>query len=153
VTDRRGSRGDDPCPHTGSTAGRRGRIRRRERPAEGRTIRAVAAEAGRDLTGFGWYAFVFVNLDDDGDRARGEAARGLGGTYDQDLGRIVDRAAAAGTPTEVGRRLRDFVAAGARHLVLRPAPGSGDADAVVRRLLDEVLPEVRAHPLDQAPAR
>ena len=33
------------------------------------TIRQVADEDGRDLRDFGWYAFVFVNVDDDGDPA------------------------------------------------------------------------------------
>ncbi|XVQ11469.1 LLM class flavin-dependent oxidoreductase [Spirillospora sp. CA-255316] len=110
-----------------------------------RTIRRIAGEAGRDLGGFGWYAFVFVNVDPDGRRAREEAARTMGGNYDQDFGPMVDRVAAAGTPAEVTRRLREFVDAGARHFVFMPAPGTGDADAIVHRLLDEVVPAVREH--------
>src|SRR5262245_19268646 len=74
-----------------------------------RTIRELAAEAGRDLTGFEWYAFVFVNVDRDGTRARQEAARAIGGTYDQDFQAMIDNVAAAGTPDEVTRKLRDFV--------------------------------------------
>ena len=31
-------------------------------------IRDTAAAEGRDLTDFEWFAFVFVNVDDDGDR-------------------------------------------------------------------------------------
>jgi alkanesulfonate monooxygenase SsuD/methylene tetrahydromethanopterin reductase-like flavin-dependent oxidoreductase (luciferase family) len=107
------------------------------------TIRALAAEAKRDLGRFQWCAFVFVNVDPDGDRAREEAARTMGGNYAQDFRQMVDSVAAAGTPAEVSRRLRDFVDAGARHLVLMPAPGRGDADDLVRRLLDEVVPQVR----------
>ncbi|SEO55040.1 LLM class flavin-dependent oxidoreductase [Trujillonella endophytica] len=109
------------------------------------TIRALAAEAGRDLAGFEWCAFVFVHADPDGGRAREEAARTMGGNYAQDFRQMVDGVAAAGTPAEVTRKLQDFVDAGARHIVLMPAPGGGDADTLVRRLLDDVVPEVRAY--------
>ncbi|MCK9897781.1 MULTISPECIES: LLM class flavin-dependent oxidoreductase [unclassified Frankia] len=105
------------------------------------TIRAVADEAGRDLRQFDWCAFIFVNVDKDGSRARQEAARSLGGTYDQDVRPLIDRVAAVGTPDEVTRRLRDFVAAGARHLLFMPVAGTGDPGAVTRILLEEILPD------------
>lgn len=108
------------------------------------TISALAAEAGRDLTGFEYHAFVFVNVDKDGDRAREEAARTIGGNYDQDFRAMIDNVAAVGTPEEVARKLADFVAAGVQHFVFMPAPGTGDPDDVVHRLLDDVLPAVHA---------
>ncbi|WP_456548830.1 LLM class flavin-dependent oxidoreductase [Blastococcus sp. SYSU D00813] len=108
------------------------------------TIGRLAAAAGRDLASFGWYAFVFVNVDDDGARARQEAARTLGGTYRQDFSDVLGSVAAAGTPAEVTAVLQAFVDAGARHLVLVPAVGTGDRGVVVRRLLDEVTPALRA---------
>jgi probable F420-dependent oxidoreductase len=108
------------------------------------TIRRIATDAGRDLSGFGWYAFVFVNIDADGDRAREGAARTLGATYDQDFRVLVDRVAVAGTPNEVRQKLNDFVDAGARHFVFMPAAGpGGDPDRIVHRLLDDVIPAVR----------
>jgi len=108
------------------------------------TVRAHAAAAGRDLSGFEWCAWIFVNIDDDGDRAREAAAQSMGGTYDQDFRAMVDHVAAAGTPVEVARRVVEFVDAGARHFVFAPVPGpDGDRDRVVRRLLDEVMPAVR----------
>lgn len=109
-----------------------------------RTIREIAAEAGRDLSGFETYAFVFVNVDKDGTRAREEAARTIGGNYNQDLTAMIDNVAAAGTPDEVTRRLGEFVAAGVQHFILMPAAGTGDADVVVRRLVEDVIPAVRA---------
>src|SRR5690242_11274811 len=58
------------------------------------TIRETAAADGRDLTTFEWFAFVFVNVDDDGDRARDDAARFLGGTYTKgDFAAMIDRVA------------------------------------------------------------
>jgi probable F420-dependent oxidoreductase len=107
------------------------------------TIRAIAAGAGRDLSTFGWYAFIFVNVAPDGDRARQEAARTMGGTYRQDFRAMVDSVVAAGTPDEVTRKVQGFIDAGARHLVFLPAPGTGAADPIERRLLDEVIPALR----------
>jgi alkanesulfonate monooxygenase SsuD/methylene tetrahydromethanopterin reductase-like flavin-dependent oxidoreductase (luciferase family) len=109
-------------------------------------IRGFAVEAGRDLSRFEWYAFVFVNVDRDGTRARQEAARTIGGTYDQDFDAMIDNVAAVGTPDEVTRKLRDFVSAGVRHLIFMPVPGTGDADDVIRCLVEEILPAVRAEP-------
>ena len=48
-------------------------------------IREFAQEANRDLDGFGWYAFVFVNIDANEQRARRELAATLGGLYNQDF--------------------------------------------------------------------
>jgi probable F420-dependent oxidoreductase len=109
------------------------------------SIRGHAAAAGRDLEEFGWYVWIFVNVDDDGDRARAGAAESMGGTYDQDFRAMVDHVAAAGTPAEVARRVGEFVDAGARHLIFAPAPGrDGDRDRIVRTLTDDVMPAVRS---------
>jgi probable F420-dependent oxidoreductase len=81
------------------------------------TVRAVAAERGRDLGEFGWYVWVFLNIDPDGDAAREQAARSMGGTYDQDFRAMVDSVAAAGTADEVLAKLAAFYDAGARHFV------------------------------------
>jgi len=107
-------------------------------------IREMAAEDGRDLSGFDWYVFVFVNVDPDGEVAREQAARAMGGTYNQDFRAMVDNVAAAGTAAEVTVKVQDFVDAGARHFIFAPAAGASDPDAIVRRLLEEVVPAVRA---------
>ncbi len=108
-------------------------------------IRELAAEAGRSLDGFRWFVFVFVNVDHDGDRARDGVARTMGGVYDTDFRAIIDRVAVAGTPAEVRDKLLDFVDAGARHFIFLPAPGpAGDTNDIVRRLIEDVVPEVRA---------
>ena len=109
-----------------------------------RRIREYAAEDGRDLSGFGWYAFVFVNVGPDGDRAREQAARSMGGSYGQDFREMVDHVAAAGTPDEVGQKVQAFVDAGARHFVFMPAAGDGSPDAVIHRLLEDVVPGIAA---------
>ena len=106
-------------------------------------MRAVAAEQGRDLTGFGWYVWVFLNINTDGDLAREQAARSLGGTYDQDVRPMVDRVAAAGTPAEVLARLQAFHDAGARHFVFCPATAQADSGSVIDRLVGEIVPALR----------
>ena len=108
------------------------------------TIQEYASDAGRDLDDFGWYAWVFVNVHADGDRAREGAARTMGGSYDQDFREMVANVAVAGTPDEVTDKLVAFVDAGARHFIFMPAAGpDGDADAIVHGLLDDVVPRVR----------
>ena len=108
------------------------------------TIRELAAREARDLGHFGWYAFVFVNVDPDGDRARHGAARAMAGNYNQDFKQMVDSVAAAGTPDEVVDKLTAFVDSGVRHFIFSPALGpDGDRAAVVGRLLDEVIPRIR----------
>ena len=103
-------------------------------------IRKIADEDGRDLSGFGWYAFVFVNVGDDGGAAKEEAARAIGGNYNQDFRQMLDSVAAAGTVSEVRAKLQSFVDAGARHFIFTPAVRSGHPDTVVRRLFEEVVP-------------
>ena len=107
------------------------------------TIRDTAAADGRDLTGFEWFAFVFVNVDDDGDQARDDAARFLGGTYTKgDFAAMIDRVAAAGTVDQVTATLQAFVDAGARHLVFTPMV-RGDPRPLLDRLVGDVLPRLQ----------
>jgi alkanesulfonate monooxygenase SsuD/methylene tetrahydromethanopterin reductase-like flavin-dependent oxidoreductase (luciferase family) len=106
-------------------------------------IREIAHQHGRALDAFGWYAFVFVNIDPDGRRARDGAVQTLGGNYNQDFRGLIDNVAAAGTTDEVGERIQAFVNAGARHFIFVPAAGSGDPDVVIRRLFEDVIPNVQ----------
>src|SRR6478672_6428352 len=75
-------------------------------------VRQTADVAGRDLAGFHWCVFVFVNVNPDGDVAREEAARTMGGTYNQDFKPMIDSVAAAGTTSEVTAKLQAFYDAG-----------------------------------------
>jgi alkanesulfonate monooxygenase SsuD/methylene tetrahydromethanopterin reductase-like flavin-dependent oxidoreductase (luciferase family) len=103
------------------------------------TIRQVADTAGRDLADFRWFAYVFVSLDDDADRARTRAVEFLGGTYrDGDFAAMIDRVAAAGDLAHVTERLAQFVEAGVEHFVI--APCGAEPVETAHRLLTEVLP-------------
>jgi probable F420-dependent oxidoreductase len=105
------------------------------------TIRALAGDADRDLGHFEWFAFLFVNVNPDGDTAREEAATFLGGNYNQDFEAMLDHVAVVGTPDQAIPKVQAFVDAGARHLIVTPAT-RGDADAVRTRILRDVLPGV-----------
>jgi alkanesulfonate monooxygenase SsuD/methylene tetrahydromethanopterin reductase-like flavin-dependent oxidoreductase (luciferase family) len=109
------------------------------------TVKEAAAAAGRDLAGFEWYVWVFVNANADGDTAREEAARSMGGTYNQDFGPMVDSVAAAGTVEEVTAKLQAFYDAGARHFVFSPATAGADIQPVVDRLFGDIVPALREH--------
>ena len=109
------------------------------------TVKQAADEAGRDLAAFEWYVWVFVNVNPDGDAAREEAARSMGGTYNQDFAPMVDSVAAAGTPEEVAAKLQAFYDAGARHFVFSPATAGADPQPVIDRLLGDLVPSLREH--------
>jgi probable F420-dependent oxidoreductase len=109
------------------------------------TVQQAAAEAARDLSAFDWYLFLFVNVGVDGDAAREQAARSMGATYDQDFRAMVDRVAAAGTVDDVTRKVIEFYDVGARHFVFCPATAGADPGPVEDRLLDDVVPALRAH--------
>jgi alkanesulfonate monooxygenase SsuD/methylene tetrahydromethanopterin reductase-like flavin-dependent oxidoreductase (luciferase family) len=105
-------------------------------------IREHADAAARSLERFEWLAFVFVNVDADAARARASAAEFLGGTYRQDFDAFLDRVAATGTPAQVAERLGEYVAAGARHLILAIA-SRADQRHIAETIASDVLPQVR----------
>jgi len=107
------------------------------------SIRRLADESGRDLSDFEWFAFVFVNVDDDAELAKEEAAEFLGGNYSQDFHSMLARIAVAGSPDDVVSGLAEFVRAGATHLVFTPATRSR-SQAVALRIVNEIVPRVRA---------
>jgi alkanesulfonate monooxygenase SsuD/methylene tetrahydromethanopterin reductase-like flavin-dependent oxidoreductase (luciferase family) len=80
-------------------------------------INSAAAQAGRNLAGFHWCLWVFLNIGPDGDVAREEAARTMGGTYMQDVRGMVDL----------------------------PVTADGTQGPVLDRLFAEVLPVLREH--------
>lgn len=108
------------------------------------TITRVADALGRDLSGFHWCVWVFCNIGADGDLAREDAARTLGGTYDQDFRTMIEHVAVAGTAAEVTTRLQAFYDAGARHFVFSVAT-AGDPRPVLDRLFAEVVPALHEH--------
>jgi probable F420-dependent oxidoreductase len=107
------------------------------------TIQRLADGAGRDLANFEWLSFVFVNVHDDGEKAKEEASAFLGGTYQQDFRSMLPHIAVAGSPDDVVSGLAEFARAGATHLVFTPASRSRSQE-VALRVVNEIVPQVRA---------
>ncbi len=74
------------------------------------------------------------------------AARSIGGNYNQDFRKMIDHVAAAGTPEEVTDKLSAFAASGVRHFIFAPASGPDGDDEV-----DHSQPARRRHPAGTAP--
>ena len=106
-------------------------------------IRAFGEEVGRDLSGFRFGLYVFTAVHEDGDRAREMAADRLGRQYAQDFSTLVGKYALAGTPDEVRARLREYVDAGARLVMLSSACPDDYIDENVRLIAEEVIPAFR----------
>jgi hypothetical protein len=115
-------------------------------------ITAHAHEIDRDLSSFGWFVWVFLNINQDGERAREQAARAMGGTYSQDFGPLIERVAAAGTVAEVTEKLCGFFDAGARHFVFAPVTGTESPTPTLDLLFSEVMPALRSHADARRPA-
>jgi len=105
-------------------------------------IKGVAAAENRDLGGFQWMQFLFINVQDEPDRARDETIAFLGGTYQQDFRSFIDHVTAAGTPEQVAARIQEYVDAGTRHFIFATAL-RGDRIPMARRIVFEVMPRVQ----------
>ena len=111
--------------------------------ASARKIRGFGEDAGRALDGFRFGLYIFTTVHEDGDRAREMAISRLSRQYAQDFAGLVGRYALAGTPDEVKARLREYVDAGARLVMLSSACPDDYVDANVRLIAEEVMPAFR----------
>ncbi len=81
-------------------------------------IAAAAEEAKRPLTRFGTGHLLFARIDDTYEKALDAAAASLSVRYAMDFRKATQRYAALGKPEEVVERIREFHAAGLRHVIL-----------------------------------
>ena len=77
-----------------------------------------AAAENRTVERFGTGHLLFVRLDASYETALDTAAKSLSQRYAMDFRRAAERYAALGTAEQVAARIRDFHAAGARHVVI-----------------------------------
>jgi alkanesulfonate monooxygenase SsuD/methylene tetrahydromethanopterin reductase-like flavin-dependent oxidoreductase (luciferase family) len=82
------------------------------------TIETAAARAGREKQPFGTGHLLFTCLADSYEEALDAATKVLSHRYAMDFRRAAERYAALGQPEQVASRIREFHAAGARHIVL-----------------------------------
>jgi probable F420-dependent oxidoreductase len=108
-------------------------------------VRRHAEEAGRDPEAIVPAVVLPAHVDDDGERARREIlvhlSRRYAGHFEP---HVVERYCVAGTPAECAARVREYVDAGARHLVFNPSgPAAGYLEET-ERLFAEVAAGVAA---------
>jgi alkanesulfonate monooxygenase SsuD/methylene tetrahydromethanopterin reductase-like flavin-dependent oxidoreductase (luciferase family) len=82
------------------------------------TVAAAAADAGRTIGRFGTGHLLFTRLDLTYETALDRATETLSVRYAMDFRKAAARYCALGTPEQVAERIREFHAAGVRHVVL-----------------------------------
>ena len=82
------------------------------------TIAAAAEAAGRNPATFGTGHLLFARLDTTYEDALDRASETLSLRYAMDFRKAAARYCALGTPQQVAEKIREFHAAGVRHIVL-----------------------------------
>lgn len=107
------------------------------------TIKRMGEEEGRDMSGFTPGVFCFSAVHEDGAVATQYAADRLQETYAQDFTKLVGKYAVSGTPDQCKARLREYIDAGAKVVILPPACPDEYADTSMTMMAEEVLPALR----------
>ncbi len=106
-------------------------------------INQFGRQNGRDLSGFRHGLFIFTSVYKDRDKAREVAARQVGRNYAQDFSQKAGRYLLFGTPEDCVKRLNEYVAAGARTVVIANACPREDLDGNLKLIAEEILPAFR----------
>jgi probable F420-dependent oxidoreductase len=107
------------------------------------TIYRCGKEYGRDMSTFTPGLFIFASVHPNGDEARRMCAEKLGKQYNQDFSKLVAKYALAGTPEECQKRLKEYLDAGAKMVILPSACRPEHNDENLRLLAKEVIPAFR----------
>jgi probable F420-dependent oxidoreductase len=100
-------------------------------------------EAGRDMSNFRPGLFIFASVYPDRDEAREQAAKALGKNYAQDFSKIAGRYALYGNPEDCRKRLKEYIDAGARTVMISWACRHDDIEQNMKLVADEVAPAFR----------
>jgi probable F420-dependent oxidoreductase len=106
-------------------------------------IHQFGKEAGRDLSNFRPGLFIFASVYPDRDEAREQAARALAKNYAQDFSKIAGRYALYGNPDDCRKRLKEYVDAGARTVLVSWACRQSDIEQNMKLVAEEVAPAFR----------
>ncbi len=87
--------------------------------------------------------FCWTGAGRDGAAARRGAVETLGRVYRQDFASLAERYVPSGTSAQVVARLREYVDAGARSIVLVPACADADRAAMVELFAHEIVPALQ----------
>jgi probable F420-dependent oxidoreductase len=107
------------------------------------TIALAADAAGRSPGPFGTGHLLFTRLDDAYETALDRATETLSVRYAMDFRKAAARYCALGTPEQVAERIREFHAAGVRHVVLDLLGPYEERWRQIERFATETLPLLR----------
>ncbi|HKD69183.1 MAG TPA: LLM class flavin-dependent oxidoreductase [Candidatus Binataceae bacterium] len=106
-------------------------------------IKEFGSRNGRDMSAFHNGLFIFTSVYKDRDKAREVAARQVGSNYAQDFSQKAGRYLLFGTPEDCVKRLKEYVSAGARTVVIANACPREDLDSNLKLISEEILPAFR----------
>ena len=106
-------------------------------------IHRFGEEAGRDLGHFTPGLFVFTSVHKDSAKAKEMAAARLGKQYAQDFSTLTSKYVIAGNPEECRARLKEYIDAGAKLVILSSACPDEHIDENIELIANEVIPECR----------
>ena len=106
-------------------------------------IAAAAASANRSLAQFGTGHLLFTRIDDSYEQALDAATETLSVRYAMDFRRAAQRYCALGRPDQVAERIREFHAAGVRHIMLDLLGRYEQRDEQIQRFATEAMPLLR----------
>ena len=106
-------------------------------------IRKLRKEVGRDGEDVRAGLFIFASIGANREEAMRQAAQALGRNYAQDFSRIVEKYTLCGTPADCRKRLKDYVDAGARTVLITWACEAEAVAENLRSFAEEVAPEFK----------
>jgi probable F420-dependent oxidoreductase len=106
-------------------------------------IEAAAHAAARSVARFATGHLLFTRIDDSYDKALDAATETLSVRYAMDFRRPAQRYCALGRPEQVAERIREFHAAGVRHVMLDLLGPYEQRDEQIARFAAEALPLLR----------
>ncbi len=106
-------------------------------------IHRFGKEADRDMSAFRPGLFIFASIYSDREKAKEQAAKALGGTYAQDFSKIAGRYTLWGNPDDCRKRLKEYIDAGARTVLVSWACRQEDIPENMRLMAEEIAPAFR----------
>jgi alkanesulfonate monooxygenase SsuD/methylene tetrahydromethanopterin reductase-like flavin-dependent oxidoreductase (luciferase family) len=107
------------------------------------TIAVAANATGRSPGPFGTGHLLFTRLDNTYETALDRATETLSVRYAMDFRKAAARYCALGTPEQVAERIREFHAAGVRHVVLDLLGPYEERRRQIERFATDILPLLR----------